>query len=222
MPPPISGRAVSMARAAALRPALSPSKHRIGSAAMPQSRAHWSVRQRRAKRGDGLGKAGRRHGDDIDIALDRDDPAPVVGGLAGAVVVVEAAALVEERRLRAVEIFGGRGWIERAPAEGDDAARAVADREHDAVAEPVVRHFDVLAVDQAGRPRSSCRGGSPCRRDGRATRSARAARGRSRNSAARPRPCRVRRDRRERFRRRSPAARRLRLEEAARPPPSPR
>ena len=46
------------------------------------------------------------------------------------------------------EIFRLRVLLQRAAAEGDDAAAQVADREHHAVAEAVVRHRDVVAGDQ--------------------------------------------------------------------------
>ena len=76
-------------------------------------------RQRRAQRRDRVGKAREGHGDDVDIALDRDHRAPVMGGLAGVVVVVEHVALVEERRLGAVQVLGGDILLQRAAAEGD-------------------------------------------------------------------------------------------------------
>ena len=68
-----------------------------------------------------------------------------VAGVGG---VEQHVALVEERRLRRVQVFGGRIGIERAPAEGDHAALQVGDREHDAVAEAVVADRDVVAGDQ--------------------------------------------------------------------------
>ena len=95
-PAPISGSAVSMARKAALRPALSPSKHRIGSLGhRPQQRALIGG-QRRAERRDGLGEARLGHRDHVDIALDDDDLAALVRGLARAMVVEEQRALVKE------------------------------------------------------------------------------------------------------------------------------
>ena len=69
-------------------------------------------------------------------------------GFAGIVVVVEHRTLVKQRRLGRVEIFGRRVLVERAPAEGDHPPAAVADREHHPVAETVVGHGDVLAMDQ--------------------------------------------------------------------------
>ena len=55
---------------------------------------------------------------------------------------------MEERRLRRVEIFRLRIFLQRAAAEGDHAAAQVGDREHHAVAETVEGHRDVVAGDQ--------------------------------------------------------------------------
>ena len=75
----------------------------------------------------------------------------VVRRLAGGGDVVERRALVEERRLRRVEIFRRDLLLQRAAAERDDPAAPIADRKHDAVAEAVVRHRNVFAGDdQAG------------------------------------------------------------------------
>ena len=59
-----------------------------------------------AVRSDGLGNAGAVEGDDVHIALDYDQALGRAGGGAGEVEVVERAALVEERRVGRVEIFG--------------------------------------------------------------------------------------------------------------------
>ena len=61
--------------------------------------------ERGAERRDGRLEARRRHGDHIDIALDRDHAPAVMRGLARRGDVVERRALVEERRLRRIEIF---------------------------------------------------------------------------------------------------------------------
>ncbi len=59
---------------------------------------------------------------------------------------------MEERRLRRVQVFRLRVLLQRAAAEGDDAAAEIADRKDHAVAEAVERHRDVVAADQeAGR-----------------------------------------------------------------------
>ena len=61
--------------------------------------------------------------------------APVVRGLAGAVVVEQQRALVEKLGLRRIEVFRLGARLHRAAAEGDDLAAAVVDREHHAVLE---------------------------------------------------------------------------------------
>ena len=55
---------------------------------------------------------------------------------------------MEERRLRRVEIFRLRVFLQRPAAKGDHAATQVGDREHHAVAEPVERHRDIVAGNQ--------------------------------------------------------------------------
>src|SRR5262249_39569735 len=76
----------------------------------------------------------------------------LVGGRAGGRAVVERRALVEERRLGRVEVFGGRVLLERSPAEADDAAAQVRDRKDDAFAEAVERQREVVdGGQQAGR-----------------------------------------------------------------------
>ena len=71
---------------------------------------------RRAVGRDGFGDTGAVEGDDVHIAFDHDQPPGGAAGGAGAVEIVERAALVEERRLRGVEIFGLAG-AEDAAAE---------------------------------------------------------------------------------------------------------
>ena len=105
-------------------------------------------RQRRAERRDGLRKARLGHRDDVDIALDRDHPALVAGRLAGAMVVKEQRALVEELGLRRIQVFRLGARVERPAAERDDPAAAIVNREHHAVLETVVGHGDALAMDE--------------------------------------------------------------------------
>ncbi len=71
--------------------------------------------------------------------------------LAGAVMIEQQRSLVEERGLRRIQIFRLGARLHRPPAEGDDAARAVVDRKHHPVAEPVVRHRDVRPMDEQPR-----------------------------------------------------------------------
>ena len=71
-----------------------------------------------------------------------------MGRFARGLVVVEIVALVEERRLRRVQVFCRNVLLQRAPTEGDDAAAQIRDRKHHAVAEAIVRHGNVVAGDQ--------------------------------------------------------------------------
>ncbi len=71
-----------------------------------------------------------------------------MGRLAGVVVVVEDVALVEERRIGAIQVFGGDILLQRAAAERDGPPPRVEDREHDAIAEAVIGNRDVLALHQ--------------------------------------------------------------------------
>ena len=75
----------------------------------------------------------------------------VVRGLAGAVMIEQQRAFVEERGLRRIEVFRLGACLHRPPAEGDDAAGAVVDRKHDPVAEPVVGDGDVGPMDEEAR-----------------------------------------------------------------------
>ena len=81
---------------------------------------HLILGQRRAEGCDGVREARLRQRDDVHVAFDDDHAALVVGRAAGAVGVVEDGALVEERRLRGVEVLGGGIRIQRPSAEGDD------------------------------------------------------------------------------------------------------
>ena len=97
--------------------------------------------------GDHLRDAGAVEGDDVHIAFDHDQPLGGAARGAGAVDVVERAALVEERGVGRVEIFG-LAVAEDAPAEGDDPAARVADRDHQAAAEAVVAVAAFFGLDQ--------------------------------------------------------------------------
>ena len=143
-----SGRTTSTARKAALRPALSPSKQRTGSGAMRQRSWIWSSVSAVPRGATVSANPASDRGDHVHVAFGDEDAVLVVGGLARAVHVEQHVALVEERGLRGVQIFGGLRGIERASPEGDDAAFQVLDREHDAVAEAVVGDGNVITCDQ--------------------------------------------------------------------------
>ena len=71
-----------------------------------------------------------------------------MGGLARGGDVVERRALVEERGLRRIQVFRRDVLLQRAAAEGDNAAAQVGDREHHAVAEAIERQRDIVAGNQ--------------------------------------------------------------------------
>ncbi len=104
--------------------------------------------QRGAVGRDDFGDAGAVERDHVHIAFDHDQPLGGAARGAGAVEVVERAALVEEDRLRRVQIFGLAG-AEDAAAEADDPAARVADRDHQPPAEAVVAVLPaLLRLDQ--------------------------------------------------------------------------
>ncbi|PAV68955.1 hypothetical protein WR25_00105 [Diploscapter pachys] len=93
--------------------------------------------QRSAERRDGFVDARLAQRDDVHIALDHQHAVRLARGGGGAVEVVERAALVEERRVGRVEVFG-LAVADHAAAEGDHATAGVADRDHQPAAEAVV------------------------------------------------------------------------------------
>ena len=89
-------------------------------------------------------------GDDVHVAFDDDRLALRADGLAGAVERVEHAALVEDRRLRGVDVLGV-GAVHRAAREPGDASVHVAQREHEPSAEHIPRGCAVVAAqDEPG------------------------------------------------------------------------
>ncbi len=72
-------------------------------------------------------------------------------GLAGAVMIEQQCAFVEERGLRRVEVFRLGAGLHRPPAEGNDAPAPVVNRKHHPVAEPVVGHGDVGPMHEEAR-----------------------------------------------------------------------
>ena len=65
--------------------------------------------------------------------------------------VVERPALVKERRLRRVQVLRGDVLLQRAAAEGHDAPAQIGNGKHDAIAEAVVRHGNLVAGDEQPR-----------------------------------------------------------------------
>ena len=84
--------------------------------------------------------------DHIHVALDHDQPFRGAAGGRGAIDVVEGAALVEERRIGRVEVFR-LARAEDPPAERDDPAARIADRDHQPAAEAVVA-LTLLGLNQ--------------------------------------------------------------------------
>jgi hypothetical protein len=86
----------------------------------------------------------------VHVAFDHHQPPQVRGMDASLVQTVQLRALMKHRRLRGIEILGRGIAVQRPPAEGDDPAATIADREHDAVAESVARPTLLVAASQAG------------------------------------------------------------------------
>ena len=92
--------------------------------------------QRRAEWGHRAGEAGLMQGDDIHIALHRDQPGAAEDALARQMQAIKLAPLGKQRRLRAIHVF--RLTIaEDAAAEADATPAAVMDGEHHPVEEEI-------------------------------------------------------------------------------------
>ena len=156
-PGPMCGRARSAARIAACWPAASPSKQRIGRGDQPPHPLELAFGQCGAERRDRLADPGLVDRDHVHIAFDHDQPPGRAAGRAGAIEVEERAALVEQRRIGRVEVFG-LAIAEDPAAECDRPPARVADRDHQPAAETVVGLLAVLLRPRsAGRPRPACR-----------------------------------------------------------------
>ncbi len=88
----------------------------------------------------------------IEIPLDQDDAVAFPDRVAGVREAVEEALLLEDRRLRRVQVLGLAVRPERPPAESDRAAPLIAQDEEKTVAETVVRaRLPVLSrLEEAG------------------------------------------------------------------------
>ena len=100
-----------------------------------------------AQGGDGIAQTLLGQGNDVHVALDHHDLVEIAVVLARLVQAVELLALVEHRGFRRVQVFG-LVVAQYAAAEGDDPAAAVADGEHDAVAEAVIAPAVFGVLDQ--------------------------------------------------------------------------
>ena len=101
----------------------------------------------RAEGGNDVVDAMTHERGDVHVTLDDQQTGQLAIGLPRLVQAIELLALVKHGRFRGVEIFRFAGPEDPA-AETDDAAAAVADREHDAVAEAVVMATAVARDDQ--------------------------------------------------------------------------
>ena len=87
--------------------------------------------------------------DDVHVTLDDENALELSQRLAHFEQAVEFAAFVKHRCFRRIQIFGF-AVIDDPSAETDDAPAAVADREHDAIAEPVVASRLLVFDNQPG------------------------------------------------------------------------
>ena len=85
--------------------------------------------------------------DDVHVAFDDDDPVGFVNRVAGEKQPVKLPALREQCRLGRIQIFR-LPLIDDSAAESDDAAAAVMDRKHHAIAETVVALAAVSVDDE--------------------------------------------------------------------------
>ena len=105
------------------------------------------LRQRGAERRDRAVKAVLVQRDGVHVALGEDDPSLLA--FFRNVQGEEIFPFVEDDRLGRIEIFGRR-VVHHAPAEADDVAAHIDDREHQPVAEAVV-NAALLRLDREAR-----------------------------------------------------------------------
>ena len=140
-----SAEGAKPAQIAALRPALSPSKHRIGAGSSRHIRSSWAS-VTAVPLGATTCNSGAVERDDVHIAFD-DDQAP--GGTARGPAGRDCRACGPCRRAgcRGIEIFG-LALAEDAPAKSDHPGPCIADRDHQAAAEAVVAVVAFVWLDQ--------------------------------------------------------------------------
>ncbi len=86
-------------------------------------------------------------GNDVHVAFDNHHLFRLPDGVIGPVQCVNQAAFVEDRGLRRIEVLG-LGIADNTATESHGAARTVADREHQPVAEAIVVATGVPLLEQ--------------------------------------------------------------------------
>ncbi|KGX49631.1 hypothetical protein Y025_5578 [Burkholderia pseudomallei TSV32] len=112
---------------------------------LPQQLLHVNRRARGAERRHRVRKAELRERDDVHVPLDDERVLVLANREPRLEQAVQLAALVEQRRLRRIQVFG-LAAVQHPAAEADDLPLHVADREHDPLAEPVVAARDAVRV----------------------------------------------------------------------------
>src|SRR3981189_2139688 len=87
-------------------------------------------------------------GGTADIPSPRPRGPAFVGGKPRRRQIVEVVALVKQRRLRRIQVFGRHILFQRTAAERDHTSAHIHDRKHHPVTKPVPRHWDIVARDQ--------------------------------------------------------------------------
>ena len=114
----------------------------LGVLSLPQL-GQLALGQRRAQGCDRAADAGGLQRDDIHIALDHDRPLALGDGGAGAGEPIENGALVKQRMLGRIDIFGALA-LQNAAAKGDDPAALVGHRKDRAIAEEAIGRAAVI------------------------------------------------------------------------------
>src|SRR3989344_8631921 len=96
--------------------------------------------KRRTAHGDDISDADLMTGDNVKISFNHDDALVLADRFAGKMEPEEDTALAVNRAFRGVDVLRVI-FAERSSAEGDNAALHIADREHQAITEPVVDTF---------------------------------------------------------------------------------
>ena len=104
----------------------------------------------RAERCHGLGDAVLVQGDHVHVALDHEQARDLLVGVAHLPQAEQFATLVEQRRLRRVEVFRAVVLAHDSATKGDGPPAPVENRKHHAIAEAVVLAAAIAAGQHAG------------------------------------------------------------------------